>query len=112
MKRLISANNEEYRQQNTVFADDGFFQMFSFPLVSGNLATALKDFLYRCAHRKHSEKYFGNENPIGKVIRIQDDYDCIVTAVAKDLPSDSDLKFDVLMPFSTLQNSAKSGLQA
>lgn len=107
---IISANNEEYRQQNTVFADDGFFQMFSFPLVSGNPATALKDPYTVVLTESTAKKYFGNENPIGKVIRIQDDYDCIVTAVAKDLPSDSDLKFDVLMPFSTfLQNSAKVG---
>ena len=107
---VISANNEEFRQQNTVFADEGFFRMFSFPLVSGNPATALKDPYTVVLTERTAKKYFGNENPIGKVIRIQDDYDCTVSAVAKDLPSNSDLRFEVLMPFSTfLQNSAKVG---
>ncbi|MBO9152683.1 ABC transporter permease [Chitinophaga sp. GCM10012297] len=107
---IVSAKNEEYRQEKTVFADAGFFSMFSFPLLSGNPATVLKDPYTVVLTENTAKKFFGNENPIGKVIRIQDDYDCYVTGVAKAAPANSDLQFEMVMSFSTyMQNAAKAG---
>jgi ABC-type antimicrobial peptide transport system permease subunit len=47
-----------------------------------------------------AEKYFGKEDPIGKTIRMQNKYENIVTAVIKNYPINSNLKFDFLIPFS------------
>ncbi len=107
---IVSVNNEKFRQENTVFADEGFFRLFDFPLLSGNAASVLKEPYTAVLSERTAKKFFGNESPIGKMIRVQDDYDCMVTGVAKDVPANSDLQFDMVFSFSTyMQNNAKIG---
>ncbi|RPE13820.1 FtsX-like permease family protein [Chitinophaga lutea] len=107
---VIAAAGEAYRQQNVLFVDQDFFNVFSFPLTAGNPATALKDPYSVVLTESTAKKYFGTVNPVGKALRVQDDYDCIVTGVVKDVPSNSDIDFDILFSFKTiLQNAAKTG---
>lgn len=107
---VIASGSDIYRQENVLFADEDFFSMFSFPLIQGNAASVLKDPYTVVLTESTARKYFGNENPVGKALRVQDDYDCIVTGVAKDLPSNSDITFDVIFSFKTvIQNAAKVG---
>lgn len=107
---IVSANNEKFRQQNTVFADETFFSMFSFPLLRGNPATVLKEPYTVVLTERTAKKFFGDEDPVGKVLRMQDDYDCRVTGVVEDAPANSDLQFEMVMSFATfLQTAAKAG---
>lgn len=107
---IIASGADTYRQENVVFADEDFFKIFSFPVKAGNAATLLKDPYTVVLTASTAKKYFGNENPVGKVLRVQDDYDCIVTGVVEDVPSNSDIRFDIVFSFRTvLQNAAKTG---
>lgn len=109
-EQIVSAHNEEFRQQGAVFADAAFFSMFSFPLLRGNPATVLNEPYTVVLTESTAKKFFGNEDPIGKVIRLQDDYDCRVTGVAQNAPSNSDLEFGMVISFATfVQNAAKEG---
>lgn len=107
---FIKVNNEVSRM-GVAFADPQFFKVFSFPLVSGNPATALKDLRSLVLTQQSAKKLFGNENPIGKTVQIklEDTFEpFIVTAIAKDIPSNSTITFPMLANYEFLATT-KSG---
>lgn len=80
-------------------ADPGFLKMFSYPLVAGNKDKALKDENSIVLTESFSKSLFGNENPIGKIIKIDSVNLVTVDAVIKDLPSNTNVKFDYLLSY-------------
>jgi putative ABC transport system permease protein len=80
-------------------ADGSIFEMFTFPLVKGNLVTALSDPHSIVLTEEMAEKYFGNKDPVGKAIKADNQYDFLVTGVLKKIPRNSHLQFDFLIPF-------------
>lgn len=90
------------------FADHSFFKIFSFPLLYGDPATVLKDKYSVVITEKTARKFFGTTDVVGKRLDIEDNPDSlfasfVVSGVAKDLPSNSSIQFDILIPFSYLQ---------
>jgi putative ABC transport system permease protein len=83
-----------------IFTDPGFLNVFSFPLAKGNAAVALNSTYNIVVTEKLAKKLFGNEDPVGKVIRIDTTDNFTVTAVMKDLPNNTQLAFEFLMPWS------------
>jgi putative ABC transport system permease protein len=81
------------------FADPDFLKMFSFPLIKGNANKALNDPHSIVITHSLSNTLFGKTDPIGKVIKIDNQYDVKVTGVLKDVPKNSTLQFDFLMPY-------------
>ena len=80
-------------------ADPSIFEMFTFPLMKGDPAAALSDPNSIVLTEKMAEKYFGDENPIGKTIKADNKYDFLVTGVLKKIPLNSHLQFDFIIPF-------------
>ncbi|MBG9377550.1 ABC transporter permease [Panacibacter sp. DH6] len=80
--------------------DSNFLQVFTFPLVKGNLKTCLTDPHSIVLTEKLAKKVFGNEDPMGKVIRIDNKDNYTVTAIAKDLPSNTRFGFEYLLPWA------------
>lgn len=78
------------------YVDPEFLTMFDFPLIKGNPATVLSDPYSVVITEKLAETIFGNEDPIGKVITLADEYDIQVTGVLKNIRDDSHLQFDFL----------------
>jgi len=78
--------------------DPSFLQMFTFPLVKGDPQTALSDPYSIIVTEKMAAKYFGDEDPLGKILRIDNECDVTVTGVARDMPNNSILWFDFLSP--------------
>lgn len=84
------------------FADPAFFEMFSFPFLYGNEATALASPDKVVLTEEMALKLFGESNPIGEIleIKIEENFEPFtVSAVAKNLPSNSTIKFGILLPF-------------
>src|SRR5580658_2184461 len=84
-------------------ADHNFFTVFSFPLVSGDPKTALSDLQNMVITEQTAKKYFGTTNVIGKTLEIEFDkkfQPFTITAVAKNCPQNSTIKFDILLSFS------------
>lgn len=79
--------------------DGSVFSMFSFPLVSGNPERALADPRSIVFSEEMAEKYFRNEDPVGKTIRINNQFDFLITGVMKTMPLNSHFRFDFLIPF-------------
>jgi putative ABC transport system permease protein len=87
------------------WADENFFQVFSFQLISGNAATALKDPHSIVLSKSSALKLFGEINVTGNLVQI-DTVNYIVSGVVQDPPMNSHMRFDMLGSFSTLEGSA------
>ena len=79
-------------------AGEDFFKMFSYPVIAGNPATALKDISSVAISRKMADLFFDSpEEAIGKTIRYENVSDFVVTAVFENVPLQSSLRFDYLI---------------
>jgi putative ABC transport system permease protein len=85
------------------FADSGFLNVFSFPLIEGNASKALSSTYNLVITQKLAKKLFGNENAIGKVVRIDSVDNFTVTGVLKDLPNNTAFNFEYLLPWSYMK---------
>jgi ABC-type antimicrobial peptide transport system permease subunit len=93
-------NFENKKQYHKIkYADPDFLRMFSFPLVKGNSETALNDPYSMVLTEKAAKKLFGDKDPIGQIVKVNDKYNIKVTGVVKDLPSNSVFDFEFLLPF-------------
>jgi len=81
------------------FVDPSFFELFTFPFVKGDRKTAFPDPYSIVITERTAEKYFGREDPLGRILKINNETDYRVTGVIQNVPSNSHLRFDFLMPF-------------
>ena len=82
------------------FTDPDFLTMFSFPLIKGNPKIALNSMKNIVITEKTAKKLFGNEDAMGKTVKIDSVDFFTVTGVMKDLPNNTDFDFEYLMPWS------------
>jgi ABC-type antimicrobial peptide transport system permease subunit len=85
------------------FTDTGFLNMFSFPLVNGNTSTALNSINKIVITQELAKKLFGNENAMGKIIRLDSADNFTVSGVLKDLPNNTKFDFEYLLPWSYMR---------
>jgi putative ABC transport system permease protein len=85
--------------ENGVFADISIFSVFTMPLAEGNNANPLPDINSIAISQKLADKYFKNENALGKVFRLDSKSEAKVTAIFNDLPTSSTLQFDFIIPY-------------
>ncbi len=103
---LIEYNNKKFSESNTCYVDPSFFSMFSFPLTAGNKTTPFANNQSVVLSATTAAKYFGKEEALGKVLKAgKANY--TVTGIVKDMPANSSIRFDVLMPFNTLRDDNK-----
>jgi putative ABC transport system permease protein len=99
----------EVKDQDLLFVDSTFFDVFSFPLISGNRHTCLKDPLSVVLSEDAAKKQFGTLDVIGKIVMLKDDSVFVphkVTAVAKKSPQNSSIKFEMLLPIRESKEDA------
>ncbi len=95
--------------ENYIWAvDPSFFQIFSFPLIQGDEKTALDSPYSMVISEDKAEKYFGSENPLGKVISVNNQYDFEVTGVLKKIPHNSTLQAEILFPYAFLEKTGQT----
>ena len=82
------------------YVDTAFFKMFSFPLEEGNSGSVLINPGSVVISRSLSQKIFGQSNPVGKTLKLNDYSDLVVTGVFTDIPKTSHIQFDFVIPFS------------
>jgi putative ABC transport system permease protein len=99
-KKLFSVKDKDF-YESFYAVDPGFFEIFTFDFVEGNAGTAFDDPYSLVLSENMARKFFGNQDPIGKVIQLDQGVDFTVTGVIKDIPSNSHLKRNVFIPFET-----------
>jgi putative ABC transport system permease protein len=93
---LVEYGENRYTER-TAYADFSFFDIFSFPFVYGDKGG--KDNPDRVVlTQSAAQRYFGRENPVGKKIKMDNRLDLTVTGVIKDIPKNSTLSFDAIIP--------------
>ena len=99
---LITSDDQSFEEDRILYVDSTFLEVFSFPLLKGDMQTALARPESILLSESSAEKYFGQEDPIGKTLRIDQETDLTVTAVLAELPSTTHLQFDMLIPLDFL----------
>ena len=102
-EKLFSYQDKKLKAQGS-YADASFLNMFSFPLLQGNAATALNDVHSIVITEQLAKKLFGNSNPMNKVIVADNPDSFTITGVLKDLPHNTDFRFDYLVSWQFLQS--------
>ena len=96
-------------EPNVYFADENLFDVFTVPVLKGNPKKSLSDPYSVMLTEETAKKYFGNEDPINKVLRANNQFDVKVTGVYKAFPANSHIHPGVLVSFNTLKDSAVYG---
>ena len=111
---IIEKDEDIFKEEGVAFADSNFFQVFSFPLVSGSPKTALTKPNTLVISEKMARKYFGNEDPIGQTLTAKNFNNPMeVTGVMADWPANSHMKFDFLIAMAGLDEAnANSWMQS
>jgi len=96
---LVKYGDNRIKQDFISFAETDFFEIFSYSFLAGTPASALNQPHSAVLTKEVAEKFFGSEDPIGKVLQIRNMPDVMVTAVIKN-HKDSHLNFSIILPFS------------
>ncbi len=99
---LLSANDKHLNIQGA-FADSSFLDVFNFSLRRGQAQQSLSNSYSIVITASLAKKFFGNEEAVGKTIRIDSVNNCTVTAVLKDLPNNTQFNFEYLLPWSYMK---------
>lgn len=104
---IVSFGNINMREDNLIFTDPSFLEIFSFALLKGDKEAVLKSPNTAVVSQTTARKYFGDEDPVGKVLKISTDgtQDYQVGGVIQDAPANSHFKYDILLSYQTLINS-------
>jgi putative ABC transport system permease protein len=102
---LFRAGENSYREERVVFSEPSFFDIFSVPLLKGNPDTALESPYTLILSQKTAEKFYGSEDPVGKILTVENSQDYEVTGVFMDIPDNSHFHFDVIASLSSLDES-------
>lgn len=102
---IVKKDDKLFQETHFYYADSTFFKIFSFKLLKGDPTKALVAPNSVILTTSTAEKYFGNEDPIGKTLIINNTTEYTVTGLMPDVPSNSFLQFDFLGSFSSLRQA-------
>ena len=98
-----------FNEDNVYWGDEYFFDFFKVKVIKGNPALALKDPYSIMLTEEVAKKYFGNEEPMNKMVRLDNQLNLKVTGVYKAFPNNSHIHPGVLISFNTLKDTAVYG---
>jgi len=103
--RIIATENGEkiFYEEKILFADPGIFKVFTYPLKKGNPNTALENSSGIVLTDRMATKYFGDQDPMGKTLLLDNEIPFIVTGILAPIPDNSHFKFDFLLPFEAFK---------
>jgi ABC-type antimicrobial peptide transport system permease subunit len=104
LPRILFRNEDKVFFESAIVASDsGLLRMFTLPLLRGDPATALNAPNSLILSEKLAKKYFGDTNPVGKTVSLENKYQFMVTGVMKEIPENSIFSFEGVISFSFLK---------
>lgn len=100
---FVLSNGDRHLQTQGLITDPNFFNVFSFPLVEGDIRTALPGPHSIILTETMARKLFGETNVLGRTMRVDSIADFTVTGVAKDLPDNTQFRWEYLVPWSYMK---------
>ncbi len=101
---ITSSNDNEktiITEDNYYYADDSFFELFTFPLLQGDPKNVLKESGTVVISQTMAKKLYGSQNSVGKTLTVDGKYTIRVTGVFEDIPENTHLKFNMLFSLNT-----------
>jgi putative ABC transport system permease protein len=108
-REIFRYGDNTFIEKRILFADKEFFEVFSFPFIKGIPERALSDPNSIVLTESAAAKYFHDEDPIGKNLVVSDQLSFQVTGIIEDIPHNSHLQFDSVVPFETLRTVYGTG---
>ncbi|MFH0842151.1 MAG: ABC transporter permease [Bacteroidota bacterium] len=106
---LIKFGDKRFNEDGVLFADSTFFDVFDFKLLKGDPGTALVRPRSMVLTEEFARKYFGNQDPLGKMVSVEEDTILYtVTGIMQDVPDNSHIRFDILASMSTYPGRANN----
>ena len=105
---LVKYGDKTFKEKNILYAQSSFFDLFSFPLIDRENRFRILAINHAVITEETARKYFGDENPIGKMITIDGASDFEVTGIVKSIPENSHFKFDILLSYENLIKNSRS----
>jgi putative ABC transport system permease protein len=109
---LYKYGNKVFTEPKNFFTDASFFSVFDFKIIKGNKADPFPDHNAVVLTESTAKKYFGNNDPIGKIITADDKINFKVTGVINDFPLNSDIQANMLFSMQLLQKNMYAGNKA
>ena len=100
---VFEVGTQKFQEKRLIYADSNFLEMFNYPLLKGNKNTALQSPDGILITENMARKYFGQQDPMGKLIRINNADNFKVVGVLEHIPSNSHLQFDFIIPMSAIE---------
>ena len=107
LRTTITVGDNSFYTDNLILTDPAFFEIFSFPFLDGERATALSDPNTVLLTSSVAKKCFRNANPLNKTVHINGN-PVIVSGIIEDIPDNSHLQFDVVLPLTHVRNTDRS----
>src|SRR5215204_1980468 len=99
---LVSYDTVRLKQDDVVYADAHFLELFDFQLIKGNRKSVLSQPFTAVITESVAKKYFINADPIGKTLHTLNNIPVKVTGVARDVPVNSSIQFSILISWETI----------
>ena len=99
---VFEVGDRKFEEKRVFYADSTFLQVFSYRLLKGDRASVLNRPDAVLITEDLAKKYFGHEDALGKILRKDNNKDVIVTGVLANIPSNSHLQFDCILPMSSI----------
>ena len=107
-ENLVKYGDKTFKEKNILYAQSSFFDLFTFPLLLGRPDTSILAINHAVITEETALKYFGDDNPIGKMITIDGANDFEVVGIVKSIPGNSHFKFDILLSYENLIKNSRS----
>ena len=109
---MVYRSQERFYESHLLYADSTLFKVFDFPVIRGDKQNPLEDIHSVVISESMAKKYFADKNPLGKQLQIGDDKDNLftITAVVADPPSNSTIRYRLIIPFQLLEKNSSWGM--
>jgi len=102
-RMILKRGDESFFEDSILFVDPNFLSMFSFKMAAGNPEAALSEPYSMVLSEAAAIKYFGDEDPMGKVLTLDEGVNVTVTGVTRNISRTSSLRFDFLLSMDTIR---------
>jgi putative ABC transport system permease protein len=106
---LFRKDDLAFYESSVIAADSGLFRIFTLPLLMGDPVTALSSPHSIVLSEKLASKYFGDQNPVGNSLTLENKVSFIVTGVMKEIPDNSSFSSEAVIPYSFLKEIGVAG---
>jgi putative ABC transport system permease protein len=103
--KRVSFETIHLSAENFYYADESFFQIFSIPFLQGNPETALSDSLTIVLTESTARAYFGDDDPMGKTLDLDNGMSYRISGICKDVPDNSHFHFDYLASLKWIEKA-------